>query len=170
MKVNINPNTTDMNYRYKMDSVNIQLTGQGKNSHTVIVNITPICEMINTEPTILLNYMGSVLGTSVNIDIMAIKGHYTVDIIQNIIYQFIKFATLCSKCNIPELTPNVIKNNKNYNLHMKCSACGSSYELIGNNKINQKLVDMICKYYSIHEFIPKKGNMVVNDFDSQMIL
>ncbi len=169
MKININPDTTDMNYRYKMDSVNIQHTGQGKNSYTVITNIIPICDMINTEPLILLNYMGNIMGTSVCIDLMAVKGHYTVDIIQNIIYQFIKFATLCSKCNIPELSPNVIKSNKNYNLHMKCSACGSSYELIGNNKINQKLVDIICKYYSVHEFVPKKGNMVVNEFASQII-
>ena len=73
-------------------------------------------------------------------------------------------SSLCNKCNIPELTPNIIKNNKNYNLHMKCSACGSQYELIGNNKINQKIVDTICKYYSVHPFIPKKGNMITVEY------
>ncbi len=164
MKLNINPNTDDPNYRYKMDPVKIQHTGQGKNSQTVISNINIIADMLNIDSIILLNYMAYILGSSVNIEIMAIKGHYPVDTIQNIIYQFIKFVTLCNKCNIPELTPIVIKNNKKYNLHMKCSACGSSYELIGNNKLNEKIVDTICKYYSIHEFVAKKGNMVTDDF------
>jgi translation initiation factor 2 beta subunit (eIF-2beta)/eIF-5 len=146
MKLNINPNSDDPNYRYQMDSVVILKTGQGKNSHTVITNINNIADMINIDSVILLNYMGYVLGTSVNMEIMGIKGHYENDIIQNIIYQFIIFITLCNKCNIPELTPTVTKTNKEFNLFMKCSACGHNYELVGNNKINQKIIDFICKY------------------------
>jgi hypothetical protein len=44
---------------------------------------------------------------------------------------------------------------------MKCSACGESYELIGNNKNNDKLVDSMIKYYTNNEFVANKGNMVV---------
>ena len=52
---------------------------------------------------------------------------------------------------------------------MNCSACGKSYELVGNNKHNDKLVDSIIKYYTINKFVTNKGNMVVgksnNDFN-----
>ena len=44
---------------------------------------------------------------------------------------------------------------------MSCSACGQSYQLIGNNKNNDKLVDNIIKYYSNNEFIANKGTMVI---------
>ena len=50
---------------------------------------------------------------------------------------------------------------------MTCSACGKNYELIGNNKNNDKLVDNMIKYYTNNQFVANKGNMVVgksNDF------
>jgi hypothetical protein len=49
---------------------------------------------------------------------------------------------------------------------MKCSACGESYELIGNNKYNDKLVDSMIKYYTNNEFVANKGNMVVVSKDT----
>jgi hypothetical protein len=49
---------------------------------------------------------------------------------------------------------------------MKCSACGQSYELRGNNKYNDKLVDNIIKYYSINQFVANKGTMVIDKFNN----
>ncbi len=158
MSLNINMNTDDMSYRYKMDKVVITLTGSGKNSHTIITNIQSIADQLNTNVSIIMSYIGWSIGT--NITDNSIKGHYNYDIIQNIIYNFIKFATLCNKCTIPELTPIIKGKNKNKELHMECSACGSSYILEGDNKINNKLVDTMIKYYSINEFKPKEGNIV----------
>ena len=158
MSLNINMNTDDMSYRYKMDKVAIALTGSGKNSHTNITNITSIADQLNTNMYIIMSYIGWSLGTNITDNI--VKGHYNNDVIQNIIFNFIKFATLCNKCTIPELTPIIKGKNKNKELHMECSACGSSYILEGDNKINNKLVDTMIKYYSINEFKPKDGNIV----------
>jgi translation initiation factor 2 beta subunit (eIF-2beta)/eIF-5 len=165
MSININNSINDPSYRYKMDKINISQTGRGGNSHTVLNNLDKICMQINTAPNILLNYIGSVLGSNTNNNLNNIKGHYTAETIQEIIYIFIKFAVLCNKCNIPELTPEIskdAKNNKKNILIIKCSACGKNYELIGNNKHNDKLVDNMIKYYIINPFVAKKGLMVTD--------
>jgi translation initiation factor 2 beta subunit (eIF-2beta)/eIF-5 len=151
-----------------MDKIKISQTGRGGNCHTILDNLPNICMQINTSSDILLQYIGSVLGCNTNkgsqsVAQYTLKGHYTNDKIQEIIYNFINFATLCNKCTIPELAPNVIKNGKNLNLIMKCSACGESYELIGNNKYNIKLVDNMIKYYTNNTFEANKGNMVASN-------
>lgn len=167
MSLNINPNANDPSYRYKMEKVNTSQTGRGGNCHTILENITSICKQLNTSPDILVNYIGNVLGcntikTGASRDnhIYNLKGHYSTEKIQEIIYNFIVFATLCTKCNIPELTPDVISKGKSSILNMKCSACGKSYELIGNNKYNLKLVESMIKYYTLNPFKSEKGIMV----------
>ena len=159
--MNIN-NSTDISYRYKMEPIHVSLTGRGSNCHTILTNIINICNSINTSKDILINYIANALGCSYN-DI-SLKGHYDKEVIQKHIFNFINFAVICNKCNIPELVPAVIKNNKNTYLKMTCSACGHTYELIGNNKINQKLVDFMIKYYSLNQFTPKKGSLVMQPF------
>jgi translation initiation factor 2 beta subunit (eIF-2beta)/eIF-5 len=162
MSLNINTNNSDPFYRYKMDKLKISQTGRGGNCHTILENLNIICTQINIAPDVLLQYIGSVLGCNTNKSPQyTLKGHYNNDKIQEIIYSFINFATLCNKCTIPELSPTVIKNGKTPKLIMKCSACGESYELIGNNKYNIKLVDSMIKYYTINEFIANKGNMII---------
>ena len=163
MSININNSINDPTYRYKMDKINTSQTGRGGNSHTVLNNLDKICEQINTSPNILLNYIGSILGCNVNNNSNNIKGHHTDIKIQEIIYMFIQFATLCNKCTIPELTPTILKEGKTLFIMMSCSACGKKYELIGNNKHNEKLVDSMIKYYTINPFIAKKGNMITNN-------
>ena len=166
MSLNINPKANDPSYRYKMEKINTSQTGRGGNCHTVLENISTICRQLNTSPDILVNYIGNVLGCNTiktqqhNNNIYNLKGHYPNEKIQEIIYNFIVFATLCNKCNIPELTPDIINKGKNAILNMKCSACGKSYELIGNNKYNLKLVENIIKYYTLNAFVAEKGIMV----------
>ncbi len=166
MSLNINNKTTDEFYRYKMDKIKIQQTGRGGNCHTILDNLDSISGQINTIPELLLQYIGSQLGCNTNQ--RSLKGHYDINKIQDTIYNFINFATLCKKCTIPELSPAVDREGKKQKLIMKCSACGESYELIGNNKYNDKLVDSMIKYYTNNEFVANKGNMVVvskNDFN-----
>ncbi len=169
MSININPKANDPSYRYKMEKINISQTGRGGNCHTILENITNISGQLNTTPDILVNYIGNVLGCNTiknqqnNNYIYNLKGHYSNEKIQEIIYNFIIFATLCNKCNIPELVPEVNNKGKNSTLNMKCSACGKSYELIGNNKYNLKLVESMIKYYTLNPFVAKKGTMVTNN-------
>jgi translation initiation factor 2 beta subunit (eIF-2beta)/eIF-5 len=173
MSLNINPTTNDASYRYKMDKIVITQTGRGGNCHTILENINHISGQINTVPDILLNYIGNVLGCNTNKQqqhnnyIYNLKGHYSEDKIQEIIYNYIIFATLCNKCMIPELSPEISKNGKTNILIMKCSACGKNYELIGNNKYNIKLVENMIKYYTINPFVAKKGLMVVKQNHSE---
>jgi translation initiation factor 2 beta subunit (eIF-2beta)/eIF-5 len=166
MSLNINGKTTDNFYRYKMDKIKITQTGRGGNCHTILDNLDTISNQINTTPELLLQYIGMISGCNTNQRLKdngyVLKGHYDADKIQDSIYSFINFATLCKKCSIPELSPAVIKDGKKSSLIMKCSACGQSYELIGNNKYNDKLVDSMIKYYTNNEFVANKGNMVVN--------
>ncbi len=160
MSLNINGKVTDNFYRYKMDGVKISQTGRGGNCHTILDNLDKISGQINTAPELLLQYIGMIIGCNTNQK--SLKGHYDVAKIQDSIYSFIDFATLCKKCTIPELSPKIVKEGKKTSLIMMCSACGQSYQLIGNNKYNDKLVDNIIKYYSSNEFVANKGNMVVN--------
>lgn len=171
MSLNINCKITDNFYRYKMDKIKISQTGRGGNCHTILDNLDIISTQINTVPELLLNYIGGLLGCNTNQKSLkengyVLKGHYDNDKIQEAIYNFINFATLCKKCTIPELSPKVIKDGKKQQLSMKCSACGESYELIGNNKYNDKLVDSMIKYYTNNEFVANKGNMVVVSKDT----
>lgn len=156
MSLNVNPNTNDGSYRYKMDAIDTTQTGSGKNSHTIVNNIDIIAHQLNTEPFLLMGYIGWCLGANINEN--SIKGHFPDNKIQMIIYDFIVFTTMCKKCTIPELSPIVKGKGKKIELEMCCSACGSSYILNGNNKMNTKLVDSMCKYYSINPFIPKTGS------------
>ena len=174
MSLNINEKVNDNSYRYKMDKIKTSQTGRGGNCHTILENLETISNQINTAPDILLQYIGIICGCNTNQKLLkedkyVLKGHYNDNKIQEIIYQFINFATLCTKCFIPELSPKVLKEGKKTSLIMTCSACGKSNELIGNNKNNDKLVDSMIKYYTNNQFVANKGNMVVgksnNDFN-----
>ncbi len=171
MSLNINQNNNDSFYRYKMDKIKLTQTGRGGNCHTILENLENIANKINTAPELLLQYIGIINGCNTNQRLLRedkymLKGHYNDDKIQETIYSFINFATLCQKCNIPELSPSVEKKGKNSILIMTCSACGKNYELIGNNKHNEKLVDSMIKYYTINKFVANKGNMVVGKSDN----
>ena len=146
MEININDANCDIYDRYKMERIIVSYTGQGKNSRTIINNLDNICVNIHTSPNLLLQYIGNSLGTN-TITPNIIKGHYIVNNIQDIVYDFIHFLILCQKCCLPEVSSQVIINNKTKMLIIKCSACGASYELVGNNKINSKLVSTMCKLY-----------------------
>jgi translation initiation factor 5 len=174
MSLNINPNANDPSYRYKMEKINTSQTGRGGNCHTILENIISISKQLNTTSDILVNYIGNVLGCNTiktqqnNNYYYNLKGHYSTEKIQEIIYNFIVFATLCNKCNIPELTPEVIGKGKSTTLNMKCSACGKSYELVGNNKYNIKLVENMIKYYTLNTFIAEKGIMVSKEIKTNL--
>jgi translation initiation factor 2 beta subunit (eIF-2beta)/eIF-5 len=149
MSLNINQKTSDLFYRYKMEPVKITKSGRNGNIHTNLDNLDKIASKINTATDLLLQYIGNVIGCKSNKDnksgitVYYIKGDYDAPIIQEIIYRFINFASICQKCSLPELTPTVNKQR----LHMYCAACGHSYELVGNNKVNDKLVDSMTKHF-----------------------
>lgn len=162
--ININ-SSNDPFYRYKMEKVNITNKGNGNGLLTIINNLDNISKSINTPPEILSKYIASNLGSNYNEKKKSINGYHTHDKIQESIYNYINDFVICNNCNIPEinftLSINIIES--------KCSACGSINKINNNNKINQKIIDLIFKYLNKNKiWIVSKGNMVAQ-IDTDLI-
>lgn len=158
MSININPDTDDCNYRYKMPKIQVRLAGRGNGSYTFLDNIDDVSIEINTPTNILLNFIGRSLGSSINIEKKTITGHYNFDIIKEEIYNYIRFFVLCQKCSIPEILPVVTGSKKKKILNFKCSACGEQFEINSDKKLYQKTLEVITKNVESYEI--KKGNLV----------
>ena len=158
MSININPDTDDCNYRYKMPKIQVRLAGRGNGSYTFLDNIEELSLAINTPSNILLNFIGRSLGSSVNTDKKTITGHYNYDIIKEQINDYIRFFVLCRKCSIPEILPIVSGNKKKKTLSFKCSACGEQFEINSDKKLYQKTLEFITK--NVNSYQVKKGNLV----------
>ena len=161
--ININL-SDDPFYRYKMEKVNITNKGCGNGLLTVINNLDNISKSINTPPEILSKYIATSVGSNYNEKKKTINGCHTQDKIQEAIYNYINDFVICNNCNIPELNFTLSSNI----LESKCSACGSINKIKNNNKINQKIVDLILKYLNKNKiWTVSNGNMVSqNTFNS----
>lgn len=154
--ININ-NSDDMFYRYKMPIISINHQGKGNGKFTDLTNIVDIANAINIPVKILLQYITISLGTNFKNNI--INGHYTQEMILDLIIKFNKVFILCQKCGIPELEPSIEGKKKNSILIVKCSACGEQYELKSDNKLNNKIIDCLKNYYKDNKFIKTNGNV-----------
>lgn len=156
--MNINPDTQDINYRYKMPQIMVRQAGRGNGSYTFLDNINEVAISINTPPAVLLNFITRSLGSSYNLGKKTITGHYDFNTIIKEIYNFIKFFVLCKKCSIPETIPFTTGKKKKLKLHFKCSACGGTSEIITNSKLYDKTIETIIK--NIDLYVIKEGNLV----------
>ena len=66
--MNINPDTQDLNYRYKMPQIMVRQAGRGNGSYTFLDNINEVAISINTPPVVLLNFITRSLGSSYNLE------------------------------------------------------------------------------------------------------
>ena len=73
----------------------------------------------------------------------------------NSINSYINDFVICSKCGIPEINYTLVNNI----VEARCSACGSINDIKNNNKINQKVVDIILKYLQM--YINVKGVLML---------
>lgn len=158
--LNINGNNNDTSYRYKMPYLVSSNAGRGNGCYTIIENLSSVSESFNHPASIVLKFIGTVLGASTNENKCTITGHYSNDKLIEIIYQYINMFVICPNCNIPELIPNVEGKKKNRKLIMTCSACGNSGTKIHSCKEEEKGIDMIIKYLDFNEWVIKKGTMV----------
>lgn len=142
--LNIN-NSTDPNFRYKMNNIDITLTGCGNGCFTYLNNLEIIAVQINNNPKTIIKYIGFCLGSKINDEKYWVQGHHKNDKIQEIIFHFIKVFVLCTKCSIPELVYNIEKNNKKDTIKTHCSGCGFDHIIIGItlNKNNKKIFDKL---------------------------
>ena len=144
--ININ-NTTDPNFRYKINKISITHSGSGtqKGFQTKLDNIELVAFQINHNPQTILKYLGICLGSKVNEEAFWIQGNHSLEKIQEYIFEFIKCFVLCYKCSVPELEYSSEKLKKHYLIKTHCVGCGYDHTIDPNtlNKYNKKIFDKI---------------------------
>ena len=165
--LNINGDSNDPFYRYKMPLLISQKAGRGNGCFTMIENLTDVTEAFNHPASIVLKYMGCVLGSNTTESKWSITGHYDNDKLIEILYQYIFSFVICPNCSIPELLPTVEGKKKNKKLILTCSACGKYEHKVHSCKEEEKGIDLIIKYLDTNEWTIKKGTMVeqLDSFD-----
>lgn len=142
--INMDGNSDDPNYRYKMESVLIKSEGKNTGKNTIFINIMSIAEsiigtMMNSEddprdqPSSkqivtktmqhIVGFLRKEIGGNVRFNksrnVVIISGEHEVSKLQRLIFQYIQRYTMCPQCDKPELLPVVLPP-------VSCRACGHS--------------------------------------------
>lgn len=164
--LNINGDSNDPFYRYKMPLLISRQAGRGNGCYTILENLPEVTKALNTPATIVFKFMGSVLGSNTTESKWSITGHYKSEELIDILYQYINSFVMCPNCNIPELMPSKEGKKKNTKLNLTCSACGNSEIKIFKNKEEEKGVDLILKFLENNDWPISKGIMVEQSLDT----
>jgi len=161
--LNIN-GKSDPSYRYKMNPIKFTINGKGNGIFTIIHNLNDIGKSLNHPENLLLKFLSTYFGSISNDEKSSITGSYTDIQLQNAIQVYINRFVLCPACCIPETVPILRKESKkNTLLDLKCSACGKTSEVKTNNKIEDKIKDLIIKHIEKYDWqLSNKGNMVTS--------
>jgi len=155
--ININ-GSNDNFYRYKMEKIKVINKGNGNGLLTTITNLEKIAKSINTPYEVLCKYITIIIGSSYDDKKKTFTGNHSNDKIQKILFDYIGNFVICKKCNIPELTYQLINNNE---IQSICSACGN---INCFNPLKQKGGETILKYLQQNKiWLNYKGNMVLQN-------
>jgi len=125
--INVNRQTNDMFYRYKMPKLIAKVEGTGNGIKTVVVNATAIAKALNRPTTYVTKYFGCELGAQVQMnakeDRYIVNGAHECEKLQNLLDGFIKKFVLCPNCDNPETKLSFRKRNGG-EIHQVCAACG----------------------------------------------
>lgn len=158
MKINMNGNDNDTNYRYTMDEISLTVCGKGNGCYTIFNNIDTVCRSITHPVDVIMGHIATITGTNYNPLRKSLTGIHTIDIITKIILDYIKHLVICPKCNIPETVPTLQGTKKNITLILICSSCNHQSPV---NKYN-KTIDIIISYLKAgRTWTTPKGTMVV---------
>lgn len=124
--VNVNRETSDQFYRYKMPCLIAKVEGKGNGIKTVIVNMTEIAKALNRPPSYTCKFFGCELGAQTQIDHKnaryIVNGAHEGPKLQDLLDIFIKKFVLCPECENPETDLNVqVARNR---ITQSCKACG----------------------------------------------
>lgn len=159
MSINMN-GRNDINGRYKMPKVKINIAGKGNGKFTIITNLDDISKSIGHPISLLLKFIGLSLNCSSNDEKICITGHYSEKQIQDKINLYNKLYVLCPTCGLPELTPEIIGKKKRKFIQVKCSACGSTNKLFNDNKDFDKGLKNLMIHIEKNGWTTVKGTMV----------
>lgn len=133
MLISINKNNRDPFYRYKMPHVIVKQEGKSKNIKTLITNMNSISNALKRQEALLqqfLMYQLSVNSTSKN-NTFSLKGEFSTNELQNLIFDFVDILVLCRECENPETRITL----EDQNLFLSCYACGRKTMVESNHKI-----------------------------------
>lgn len=143
--INVNRQTNDMFYRYKMPKITAKVEGTGNGIKTVLVNVSAIAKALNRPPTYVTKFFGCELGAQVQMnakeDRYIVNGAHDCEKLQNLLDGFIKRFVLCPTCDNPETKLSVRKRNGG-EIHQLCAACGNQGTI---NMASHKLTTYIAK-------------------------
>ena len=166
--MNMNGNNIDTNYRYTMPQFNITIVGKSSGIYTIVNNIYDISKSINHPPEVIMKYIASVTGSNYIQERQSITGTHTVDELNDIIIEYIKYIVFCQKCFIPETIPSLSGSKKNIQLQLCCSGCKNTTNILNPNKRIKKAIDIIIKYLKTDvDWKMHKGTAVSQDNDNQ---
>jgi len=143
--INVNRQTNDMFYRYKMPKLVAKVEGTGNGIKTVLVNVTAIAKALNRPPTYVTKFFGCELGAQVQMnakeDRYIVNGSHDCEKLQSLLDGFIKRFVLCPNCDNPETRLSFRKRNGG-EIHQVCAACGYQGTII---MASHKLTTYIAK-------------------------
>lgn len=143
--INVNRQTNDMFYRYKMPKLLAKVEGTGNGIKTVLVNVTPVAKALDRSPSYVTKFFGCELGAQTQMypkdDRYIVNGAHDCEKLQNLLDGFIKRFVLCPKCENPETKLSVRKRNGG-EIHQVCVACGYQGTI---NMASHKLTTYIAK-------------------------
>ena len=143
--ININRQTNDMFYRYKMPKLIAKVEGTGNGIKTVLVNVTPIAKALSRPSSYVTKFFGCELGAQTQMypkdDRYIVNGAHDCEKLQNLLDGFIKRFVLCPKCENPETKLSVRKRSGG-EIHQVCVACGYQGMI---NMASHKLTTYIAK-------------------------
>ncbi|CAF1527839.1 unnamed protein product, partial [Adineta steineri] len=143
--INVNRQTNDMFYRYKMPKLLAKVEGTGNGIKTVVVNATAIAKALSRPTTYVTKFFGYELGAQVQMnakdDRYIVNGSHDCEKLQNLLDGFIKRFVLCPNCDNPETRLSFRKRNGG-EIHQRCIACGYTGTI---NMASHKLTTYIAK-------------------------
>lgn len=137
--------TFDMSYRYQVKLIEYLYENKKGTPITILINLQQFSTSILFNPIVILKIIGKNLSCRTEFEKnnkrYCLYGHYKPQMINEIIYEFIRNYLLCKKCGKPEID---IKCGK-YKINFRCRACGytrnlNNDESIGTDLIHKNLV------------------------------
>ncbi|KAI5159999.1 translation initiation factor 5 [Nematocida ausubeli] len=141
--INIDRNSEDVFYRYKMPEIEVKIEGRGNGIKTVLVNIEDIAKSLDRDPKYITKYLSYDLGTLSSVDETnskyIINGSHTSEKVQSCIFKFIEEFILCKSCERnPETVLFTDANRKH--IQQRCKACGKINTIKTQNKLGKILL------------------------------
>jgi len=156
----MNGDNKDDSYRYKLPMFNIIIAGKGNGIYTIFNNMEDISQKINHPSDILYKWIAFATGSNFISSRNTITGNHSQEKLKELILLYIKYMVMCPKCGIPETIPKI----QNKNLILCCSACKNESYIEPKNKLINKAIDFIIKYFNNGGiWITTKGTMVLEE-------